>query len=116
MFQASNILYIVVLGLAKCAASLSIIGLTVPERGSIHITSLRNKAYYAASTVCAVIWTIGTIVTLGLYCIKADPMSLSSSGCNGSVCVTSSSNITCAILLNLSSSYAPGRASLQRTA
>lgn len=86
LFHASNVLYIVVLGLAKCSASLSIISLTVPQRGSIRGASSPNQILYAISTASAVAWTIGSTIALALQCSKVDLTQLNSSSCNGSVC------------------------------
>ncbi|KAK4560756.1 hypothetical protein LTR86_005335 [Recurvomyces mirabilis] len=64
LYHASNILYVVVLGLAKCSAICSIISLTVMNRGPIQQAPVTQKIVIGVVIAIAGAWTIGSVAAL----------------------------------------------------
>ncbi|KAK5117849.1 hypothetical protein LTR85_008623 [Meristemomyces frigidus] len=68
LYHASNILYVVVLGLAKISAAGGILNLTVYNRGSIRTAPVNHKVVFAVEAVVAAAWMFASIVGLSLQC------------------------------------------------
>ena len=71
-YYLSNLLYILVLGLIKCSASLFIVKLTVNNLGSLRQASRQRRFVFYGISLLVAAWTIASIVVLALPCRSDD--------------------------------------------
>ncbi len=85
-YYLSNLLYVLVLGLVKCSASLFIVKLTVNNLGSLRQASRQRRIIFYGLSVLIATWTVGSIVVLALPCRSDD-------WCTGTVMLPHTSNV-----------------------
>ncbi len=67
-YYASNIFYVIALGLVKCSVTCFVASLTVKDTGpSRHVPRKEKLALYGVLAAC-VGWMIGAAVVVGLLC------------------------------------------------
>jgi uncharacterized membrane protein YjgN (DUF898 family) len=84
-YYLSNLLYVLVLGLIKCSASLWVVKLTVNNLGSLRQASRQRRLTFYGISALIAIWTIASIVVLALPCHSNDT-------CMGTVMLSHTSN------------------------